>query len=81
MQRPEDTSAVVQPSPTQLLSPPVFLDTLTDVQAEDGQELQITCRVSGTPMPSVSFFHDSKNIDDDEEFVISYNPETGEVGS
>ncbi|GFS02464.1 titin, partial [Elysia marginata] len=79
IQRPEDTSALVQPSPTQLLSPPVFLDTLTDIQAEDGQELQMTCRVSGTPMPSVSFFHDSKNIDDDEEFVISYNPETGEV--
>ncbi|GFO24775.1 myosin light chain kinase, smooth muscle [Plakobranchus ocellatus] len=39
----------------------------------------MTCRVSGTPMPSVSFFHDSKNIDEDEEFVISYNPETGEV--
>lgn len=80
MQRPEDTSTLL-PSPAQTLSPPVFLDAMKDVVAVDGQELHLKCRVSGTPMPTVSFFHDSRNIDDDEEFVISYNPETGEVFS
>lgn len=64
-----------------MLSPPVFLDTMKDTEALDGQELRLNCRVSGTPMPTISFFHDSKNIDDDEEFVISYNPETGEVSN
>ncbi|CAG5126019.1 unnamed protein product, partial [Candidula unifasciata] len=76
--RPEDTSTLL-PSPAQTLSPPVFLESMKDVVAVDGQELHLKCRVSGTPMPTISFFHDSKNIDDDEEFVISYNPETGEV--
>ena len=78
--RPED-SAQIEPSPAQLLAPPVFLQSLEDTQAVDGQELHMTCLVSGTPMPTISFFHDSRNIDDDEEFVISYNPDTGEVSS
>ena len=79
IQRPEDTAIVVEPSPAQLLSPPVFLAPLQDTSAVDGQELHMTCHVSGTPMPTVSFFHDSRNIDEDEEFVVSYNPDTGEV--
>lgn len=58
---------------------PRFLEPLSDKQAIDGQEIKMACRVAGLPMPKVSFFHDSKNIDEDEEFVITYDSETGEV--
>lgn len=70
----------MEPSPLmEAMVPPEFLEPLKSVQAVDGQELKMVCRVTGLPMPTVSFFHDSKNIDEDEEFVITYDAETGEV--
>jgi hypothetical protein len=76
----EDSVFLIEPSPTmEAMVAPRFLQPMEDLQAVDGQEIKMTCRVSGTPMPKVSFFHDSKNIDEDEEFVITYDSETGEV--
>ena len=76
----QDTSLTVEPSPMmEAMVAPRFLEPLSDKQAIDGQEIKMACRVAGLPMPKVSFFHDSKNIDEDEEFVITYDSETGEV--
>lgn len=77
-QRPEDT-AYVQPSPSASLQPPRFTEPLQSVEVVDGEELNVPCRVAGTPPPQISFFHNGKNIDQDEEYVITYNPDTGEV--
>lgn len=50
------------------------------VQAIDGMELRLPCKVTGKPMPQVSWYHNGKNIDQDEEYVITYNPEEGDIG-
>ena len=73
------TVAGIEPSPPTRMTPPEFIVPLKPVEAKDGQELQITCKVTGQPAPNLMWFHDSKNIDDDEEFVISYNPDTGDI--
>ena len=76
----EDGVFAIESGPTmEAMVPPRFLEPLSDLQAVDGQEIKMTCRISALPMPRISFFHDSKNIDDDEEFVITYDAETGEV--
>ena len=58
---------------------PRFLESLPNLEVSDGQEVKMTCLVSGMPVPKISFFHNSKNIDNDEEFVIIYNTKSGEV--
>ena len=75
----EQSSLTIEASPMEAMVAPRFLETMQTQQAVDGQEIKMTCRVAGCPMPTISFFHDSKNIDDDEEFVITYDQETGEV--
>ncbi|XP_025104133.1 myosin light chain kinase, smooth muscle-like [Pomacea canaliculata] len=76
---PAQTLAV-EPSPMmEGMVAPQFLEPLPTLQAIDGQEIKMSCRVAGVPMPRISFFHDSKNIDEDEEFVITYDKETGEI--
>ena len=72
-------SAEVQPSPGQKMIPPNFTEPVKSVEAVDGQELRIPCKVTGTPMPQVSWYHNGKNIDQDEEYVVTYNPDTGDV--
>lgn len=77
-QRPEDT-AYVQPSPSTSLQPPCFTEPLQSIEVVDGEELNVPCKVAGKPPPQISFFHNGKNIDHDEEYVITYNPDTGEI--
>ena len=59
--------------------PPNFTEPVKSVEAVDGQELRIPCKVTGTPMPQISWYHNGKNIDQDDEYVVTYNPDTGEV--
>ena len=75
----EPGSAEVQPSPGQKMIPPNFTEPVKSVEAVDGQELRIPCKVTGTPMPQISWYHNGKNIDQDEEYVVTYNPDTGDV--
>lgn len=77
-QRPEDT-AYLQPSPSTSVQPPRFTEPLQSIEVVDGEELNVPCKVAGKPPPQISFFHNGKNIDQDEEYVISYNPDTGEI--
>lgn len=74
-----ESVATIEVSPTAPMTPPQFVEVLGSVEANDGQEVQMVCKVIGSPMPQISWFHDSKNIDEDEEFVISYNPDTGVI--
>jgi len=47
--------------------------------AADGREVTMSCVVTGTPTPEVSWFHNHKNIDASEDFVINYDRTTGRV--
>lgn len=76
--RPEETVAL-EPSPSEALVPPRFVEPLPAMEAYDGEEVKIPCRVVGKPPPQISFFHNGKNIDHDEEYVVSYNPDTGDI--
>ena len=71
--------AEVQPSPSQRMLPPNFIEPVKSVEAVDGQELRMPCKVTGKPMPQVSWYHNGKNIDQDEEYVVTYNPDTGDI--
>ena len=76
--RPADEVAV-PPSPVETMVPPNFVVPIQSVQAVDGQELRLPCKVKGKPMPQISWYHNGKNIDQDEEFVVTYNPDTGDI--
>ncbi|KAK3082882.1 hypothetical protein FSP39_007872 [Pinctada imbricata] len=75
---PEDLASL-QPSPSETIQPPRFVEPLHSIEAVDGEELRVPCKLTGKPPPQISFFHNGKNIDQDEEYVISYNPDTGEI--
>ena len=72
-------SASIQPSPSEKMFAPNFVVPVQSVQATDGQELRMPCKVTGKPMPQISWYHNGKNIDQDEEYVITYNPDTGDI--
>ena len=59
--------------------PPRFTKNLENVVAADGREVTLSCVVTGTPTPEVSWFHNHKNIDASEDFVINYDRTTGRV--
>ena len=65
--------------PEQQLVPPRFTKNLENVVAADGREVTLSCVVTGTPTPEVSWFHNHKNIDASEDFVINYDRTTGRV--
>lgn len=72
-------SVSVQPSPSEKMVPPNFVVPVQSIQAVDGQELRMPCKVTGKPMPQISWYHNGKNIDQDEEYVVTYNPDTGDI--
>ena len=76
---PGQEPAEIQLSPAQRMIPPNFIEPVKSVEAVDGQELRMPCKVSGSPMPQISWYHNGKNIDQDEEYVITYNPDTGDI--
>ena len=45
----------------------------------DGTEVVLSCTVQGQPQPEVSWFHNDKNIDGSEDFVINYDRSSGKV--
>ena len=59
------------------MDPPKFTQPLLPVNAIDGTEVTLSCIVKGRPVPDVSWFHNDKNIDDSDDFVITYNRPTG----
>ncbi|XP_060064415.1 titin-like, partial [Ylistrum balloti] len=76
--KPEEKISL-EPSPSEELMPPRFVEVLPSMETYDGDEVKIPCKVVGKPPPQISFFHNGKNIDHDEEYVVSYNPDTGDI--
>jgi len=65
--------------PEQQLVPPQFTKNLDNITAADGREVTMSCIVAGTPTPEISWYHNHKNIDASEDFVINYDRTTGRV--
>lgn len=58
---------------------PQFVKCLEDVEVVDGQEVMLFCIVRGQPMPTITWFHNGKNIAKNEEYVFTYDRQTGHV--
>lgn len=58
---------------------PKFLLALQSCSAFDGEEVILTCTVTGRPKPQVNWYHNDKCIDKSEDFVISYDIEAGKA--
>lgn len=56
---------------------PEFTWGLTSLKVMDGEEAKFRCEVEGIPTPEISWFHDEKPIAENQDFKLSYNPETG----
>jgi len=55
-----------------------FTTQLENAWARDGSnEVMLSCVVRAHPSPSVSWYHNDRNVDDSEHFSISYDPSTG----
>ena len=52
---------------------------LEDVEVVDGQEVMLFCVVSGQPMPAITWYHNDKNIASNDEYVFTYDRQTGHV--
>lgn len=59
--------------------PPKFTKNLDNVTATDGGEVTLSCIVTGLPVPEVSWYHNHKCIDKSEDFVITYDQQTGRI--
>ena len=59
--------------------PPVFNPILTPIRVMDGEEVRFQCRVSGTPIPKISWFHNGHPIDHQRELRITQTTD-GKVG-
>lgn len=60
-----------------LLQAPVFLDQLQDHSVVDGDDISMTCVVDGVRPLTIEWFHDGLNITESEDFVISFDDNTG----
>uniref|UniRef100_A0A1I8GNE9 Ig-like domain-containing protein n=1 Tax=Macrostomum lignano TaxID=282301 RepID=A0A1I8GNE9_9PLAT len=56
---------------------PAFVQPLTDMQVYDGDEVVLKCSVSGSKPIKVAWYHDDKDITNAEDFVISFDEESG----
>ncbi|CAM1326542.1 Uncharacterised protein at_DN0009 [Pycnogonum litorale] len=62
-----------QPKPGQHLVAPRFIKKLETVHVCDGQTATFTCKVEGTPRPTVTWFRQTAIIKPSSEFEIYYN--------
>jgi hypothetical protein len=65
------------PIVTEKMIPPKFIVELVDQEPTDGDEVTMTCTVTGSPMPTISWFHDDKNVTDSEDFTITFDIDSG----
>ena len=52
---------------------------MQNITAEDGKEVTLSCTVTGTPAPEITWTHNNKSIDKSEDFVITYDRTTGKI--
>ena len=60
-------------------TPPIFLWQLQSQKVMDGDEVRFTCKVKASPMPQVQWYHNGKIVQDNPDFRMSYNRESGEI--
>ncbi len=51
--------------------PPKFSAEVKDVQVEEGGQAKFTCKVKGTPLPEVEWFHNGKKIQPSDMFIMT----------
>ncbi|XP_056894430.1 obscurin isoform X3 [Takifugu flavidus] len=51
-------------------TPPVFESLLSDWTTKIGQTIKLTCKVTGSPTPAVSWFKDGLSLEDDPRHII-----------
>ena len=61
------------------LEAPKFVVELQPKQVNDGEEVLLMCQVTGSPLPEVHWYHNDTSIDRSEDFVITYDTETGKT--
>ena len=60
------------------LIPPEFTDSLMDTVAKEGQPHQLTCRVMGYPVPTVSWYKNGVCVDNCQDYSIAYDGNSGD---
>lgn len=58
---------------------PQFVKSLENVEVIDGQEVMLFCVITGQPMPTITWYHNNKNIAKNEEYVFTYDRQTGHI--
>ncbi len=58
---------------------PSFIMRLQPMTVLDGDHVTLTCVTRGNPMPEINWFHNSVCVDNNEDFVITYDKRTGKV--
>ena len=48
------------------------------MQVIDGEEARFVCKVTGNPMPVVTWYHNGQLVVDNQDFNIAYDKNTGE---
>ena len=56
---------------------PEFTWSLMSLKVMDGEEVKFHCDITGQPMPEISWFHDDKEISENQDFKITYSKDTG----
>ncbi|XP_072152903.1 coiled-coil domain-containing protein 141 isoform X3 [Bemisia tabaci] len=55
------------------ISAPEFVKPLQNTVTKEGEELELSCQVTGNPLPTVQWYKDDVCIDNSSDYVISYN--------
>ncbi|XP_069006652.1 obscurin isoform X1 [Embiotoca jacksoni] len=67
----KDLKELQQRSSTLTNSPPVFESLLSDYKTKIGQTIKLTCKVSGSPTPVISWLKDGLPLEDDPRHIIT----------
>ncbi|XP_078141769.1 obscurin [Centroberyx gerrardi] len=67
----KDLKELQQRSSLPTNSPPVFESLLSDCTTKIGQTIKLTCKVSGSPKPVVSWLKDGLPLEDDPHHIIT----------
>ncbi|XP_026016073.1 obscurin isoform X7 [Astatotilapia calliptera] len=67
----KDLKELQQRSSLPTNSPPVFGSLLSDCTSKMGQTIKLTCKVSGSPKPEISWLKDGLPLEDDPRHIIT----------
>ncbi|CAB1444707.1 unnamed protein product [Pleuronectes platessa] len=67
----KDLKELQQRSSLPTNSPPVFESLLSDCLTKIGQTIKLTCKVTGSPKPVISWFKDGHPLEDDPRHIIT----------